>query len=74
MALADEVVVEFGVHLLLGELLQGVVEVEVLGDGDLLWAAFTTVVASGARNGDGIADDLCRLSDDALFLIVEGLI
>lgn len=73
VVLGKQVVVEFAVAPLIGELLQVVVEIEVLGDWNLLRAALSTVVTSGARDGDSITDYLGRTVEDGLFLVVEGL-
>ena len=64
MAFGHQVIIEFAVALLLGELLHGVVEAEVLGDGNLLRTTLTAVMASGAMDSDGVADDFGCLSDD----------
>ena len=73
VALGDQVMIELAVILQFGELLRGVVQTEVFGDGYVLWAAVGAVMASCARDCDSIADDLGRPGDDALLLVVEGL-
>ena len=72
MVIGKQTVVKFAVTTLIGELLQIVVKVKILGDGNLLGATLAAIMTGSARNGDGVADDLGRLGDDALLLVVEG--
>ena len=72
MVLGEQAVVKLAVTTLIGELLQVVVKVKVLWNGNLLGTALTTIVTGSAWDGDGVADDLGRLGDDALLLVVEG--
>ena len=73
VALSDQIVIEFAVAPLLGELLYGVVQAEVLGDSNLLRTTLRSVVTGSARDGDSITDDLGRMVEDGLLLVVEGL-
>ena len=73
VTLGNQIVVELAVAFQFGELLHDVVEAEVLGDSNLLWAALGAVMTGGARNGNSITNDLCRLGDNFLFLFIKRL-
>jgi len=73
VALCQQAVVKLAIALLIGELLQVIVEVEELGDGNLLRAALGTIVTGGAGSGNGVTNHLGGTDDDGLFLVVKRL-
>ena len=54
VVLGYQVIIELAVTLLVGKLLQGVVQTEVLGDSNLLRASLGAVVTSSAMDGDSV--------------------
>ena len=73
VVLGYQVIIELAVTLLVGKLLQGVVQAKVLGYGNLLGTPLRTVVAGRTLDGNGVADDFGRLGEDGLLLVVKGL-